>query len=1046
MNDWENPRLFGKNRLPARAYFVPVEDEQEIDFLNREVSSRVVPLNGVWKFHYSQTVQNAPTEFHRIDYDDATWADMPVPGHWQLNGFGRPHYTNVQYPFPVDPPRVPTENPTGCYRRVFHLDDEQIRNRSVVLRFEGVDSCFTVWINGKEVGLSKGSRLPAEFDVSDHVKVGENVIAVKVIQWSDATYMEDQDMWWLSGIFRDVYLLLRPKVHVFDARVLTEFDASYKDATLKLFLKLKNDSSSRSQVKVRARLRDGDKTVVDRSGTVQVGGLQTSELELSAPVKAPQWWTAETPYLYHLHIEVLNEKGKRTELIPLRVGFRQVKIEDAQIKVNGRKIMFFGVNRHESHPVRGRALTLQDMLIDLQLMKKYNVNAVRTSHYPNDPRWYALCDEMGLWVMDECDLETHGFGYDPRTVSNPVHNPDFFDACVDRMVRMVMRDRNHPCVVIWSLGNESGLGQAHHLMKKAANELDPTRPIHYEGDWAREVSDILSTMYHDHAGCHRIGQAKEPINHIGHTVPPEKYAPYPYLQCEYVHAMGNGPGGVKEYWEIFESYPNHHGAFVWEWCDHGIQQRTPDGRIWYAYGGDFGEQPHDGNFVCDGLVFPDRTPSPGLLEVGKVYQPVAVKAIDLEKGVLEIRNRYNFRDLSHLTGRWMLIVDDEIVAEQDLTIPAVKPGATARLKLPLRKPARLPDGAKAHLTVEFWPKNKNNEGTSLDPLAWEQFELPWRGSSPKPLKRWGMDLTVRESSGVLSLLSEPMRLAFDTVRGRIISWSYEGSPLLVEGPQLNFWRATTDNDRGGPNSLAGQWRNAGLHWLQHRIDGFESIRLDQATHRVIVRSRIAPPVHREKAFYATYTYTVLAEGDIHLSINIKPQGEWPVALPRVGLLCKLPEAMDQVQWMGLGPGEAYVDTRQAVSFGRWSSDVQGLMTDYVFPQENGNRHRCDFVALTRSGGEGLLVVADPKIDFSAHWHTPMDFETARHRHELIRRPFITLNLDHAQNGIGSNSCGPGVLDQYLLKPREFDFSLWFRPLLPGEDALELSRKMYRIPK
>jgi beta-galactosidase/beta-glucuronidase len=1044
LNYWENPRLFAKNRLPGHAYFVSVDQEGEIDFLRREKSSRIVPLNGIWKFHYSETVQAAPEAFFHGDYDDAAWTDMPVPSHWQLNGFGRPHYTNVQYPFPVDPPHVPTENPTGCYRRVFHLAEDQVRDRSTILRFEGVDSCFTVWVNGQEVGLSKGSRLPSEFDVTAHVRAGENTIAVKVIQWSDATYMEDQDMWWLSGIFRDVYLVTRPKVHLFDARVLTEFDASCKDATLKLTLQVKNSTSAKAPVKVRAVLRDQEHTVATMEGRVEVSPAAAATLDLSSPVKAPRHWTAETPNLYQLHIELLDDVGKRTELVPLRVGFRQVKIQDAQIKVNGRKIMFFGTNRHESHPRRGRAITLADMQEDLRLIKQHNINAVRTSHYPNDPKWYALCDELGIWLIDECDLETHGFGYDPKTVANPVHNPDFFDACVDRMQRMILRDRNHPSVVIWSLGNESGLGEAHRRMKRAATELDPTRPTHYEGDWQLEVSDVFSKMYSGHAQCVQIGQGKETIDHMGHPVPPEKYTKVPFLQCEYVHAMGNGPGAVKDYWDIFEAHPRHHGGFVWEWCDHGIEQRLPDGRIWYAYGGDFGEQPHDGNFVCDGLVMPDRTPSPGLLEVAKVYQPVVIKATDAGRGEFEIRNRYSFRDLSHLQGRWLLEADGDQIESGDFDLPDIAPGATGKLKLKLKQPNNLDTGAKVYLTLELWDRDDErleDLDTAWPPRAWEQFEMPWHGPAVQPVKRPGAKLSVRQSQGVLSLSTQSMRLAFDTVKGLITSWSDEGQPLLVEGPRLNFWRATTDNDRGGGN-IASEWRKHGLHWLQHRVDSVEATRVDDATHRIVVRSRIAPPVHRDRAFDCLYTYTVLAEGDIHLTVKVTPKGEMPGALPRVGLMARLPEALSDVQWLGLGPDEAYVDTRAASSFDRWFADVDALLTDYIFPQENGNRHKCDYVALTRPGGSGLLVVGQPAIDFSAHWHTPMDFENARHPHELIRRPFVTLNLDHAQNGIGTHSCGPGVLDQYQLKPREFAFALWLRPLRAGEDALARSRMLY----
>jgi beta-galactosidase/evolved beta-galactosidase subunit alpha len=1044
-NDWENPRLFARNRLPARSYFVPVATEAEIDFLDRTRSSRVVPLSGIWRFHLAPTVEQTPQAFERADFEDSDWSDLPVPAHWQLHGFGRPHYTNVQFPFPVNPPLVPTDNPTGCYRRTFTLSADQLRRRSVVLRFEGVDSCFSVWVNGVEVGLSKGSRLPAEFDVTPHVRAGENTIAVRVIQWSDASYMEDQDMWWLSGIFRDCYLLLRPSTHVFDVGVVSPYDPRSSTATVTATLR--NDAKQAAAVKLRAILRDGSETVATAEASASVSPGADAASTLSLRVNAPRPWTAETPNLYVLHLDLLDAAGAVLERVPVRIGFRTVDIAAAQIRVNGRKVFFRGVNRHESHPRRGRALTLDDMLEDVRLMKQHNVNAVRTSHYPNDPRWYELCNEYGLWLIDECDLETHGFGYDEKTVENPVHNPDFFDACVDRMSRMVSRDRNHPSIVIWSLGNESGLGEAHRRMKAEANRIDPTRPIHYETDYTLEVTDIFSTMYASVQRVNEIGR-RENVQHYGKDVPAEKYRDKPYLQCEYAHAMGNGPGGLQDYADAYEAHDNVHGGFIWEWCDHGIEQRLPDGRVWYAYGGDFGEQPHDGNFVCDGLVFPDRTPSPGLIELKKVYEPVVVRAIDLEKGTIDLHNRLAFDDLAGSLLRWFVWVDGRSVDGDARDLPPIPPGTRATLTLPIRKPSELPPGAKAYLHVEIATPARIPGGGSRV-VNHSQLKLPWVAAAPQPLGRSGAVARARLCSTQIELNSDAASFAFDRIHAAAGAYRTPTQTLFLAGPKLNLWRATTDNDRGGWNGpMAQQWRKAGLHALQHKTIDVQVGVPDAGTQRIVAKVRVAPPVHRNLWIDATYTWTFLAEGDLHLRVQLEPTGEWPPQLPRVGVTLALPADLDEVDWFGRGPHENYPDTqRSALVNHHMGFSVDDLLTRYIYPQENGNRGDCTFVALRRrEEGPGLLVVAEPTLAFSAHWHTPMDFEDAKHPHELVRRPFITLNLDHAQTGIGSASCGPGVLDAYQLRPGAFDFAMRFKPLAAGEDPVEASRRLVALPK
>lgn len=1022
-NFWENPQTFGVNRLPPRSYFVPVAARDEIDAYDRTRSSRVVPLNGPWKFALSPTVAECPTDFFARGFDDAGWDTLTVPGHWQLAGHGAPHYTNIVYPFPVDPPRVPTENPTGCYRRTFRLPAHHRAGDRVILRFEGVDSCFTVWINGREIGMSKGSRLPAEFDVTDAIRVdGENVIAVQVIQWSDATYMEDQDMWWLSGIFRDVYLLLRPATHVFDVGVTTTFDGD-DDATLVVNATLRNDGDKLAEGTLRATLVG----VHSDTAPFAVAHRDDDLCEWAVRVPSVKLWTAETPHLYDLHLELLDNNGRVTELVPLRVGLRHLAIVAGQIRVNGRKIFFRGVNRHESHPQRGRAVTLDDMRADLRLMKRHNVNAVRTSHYPNDPRWLALCDEHGLWAIDECDLETHGFGFEETTVENPVHNPAFLDACVDRMRRMVTRDRNHACVVLWSLGNESGFGEAHRRMKAAAREIDPSRPIHYETDYTLTCTDVFSTMYAPIEKMRTIAAGAEDIEQYGHLLTPKQYAHLPYMQCEYAHAMGNGPGGLREYQDAFEASPRNHGGFIWEWCDHGIERIADDGTRWYAYGGDFGDTPHDGNFVCDGLVFPDRTPSPGLIELAHVFAPLSAK---LTGDRVEIVNKYSHLRLDHVDARATLMIDGEPTADAAIALPDVGPGEHGTIELPADvRP--LPRDAHVQLRLRATDRR---DGTVVLDVA---FDAPRPTPTPRPI-RSATTPRLRQSSNEIVVETGGLRATFDRARARLASIeALDGTPLMPAGPLVNLWRAPIDNDR----NVKAVWLAAGLDALQLRADAIDvREHTERGTVEITTRATLAAPSRIGKSFAVEMTYTIDGDGGVWLRTRVEPRGVWPEHLPRVGLIASLAPQLERVEWFGRGPGENYVDSREAAPIGRYRVDtIDALATHYLKPQENGHRGECEYVAFRNASGAGLLVVGRPTIGFGAGWYTPLDLTRAAHPHELVRRPHLTLNLDHVQDGLGSNSCGPPLDPAYRVVPKVYEFGVGFRLLAAGDDALAVAR-------
>lgn len=1030
--DWQNPSLIHRNRLPARSYFFHYPDTVPALTLDRTASPWVQLLNGAWKFSYAPTPAEAPASFFAPSYDVSAWDSIAVPGHWQLQGYGHPHYTNVQFPFPVNPPYVPTENPTGSYRREFTVGREWAGMR-LVLRFEGVDSAFHVWVNGKAVGFSKGSRIPSEFDVTELVKPGVNTLAVRVYQWSDGTYCEDQDMWWLSGIFRDVMLLALPSLHVEDLRVRTPFKVGDASAGLEVRVRLGSGSGKILKGSVEAELLDAaGQSVLAKPLKAKVAA--GAEVLLSGKVAAPQLWSAETPCLYTLLVTVRDAKNRVVDVVPQQVGFRTVEIRGSVFLVNGVAIKIKGVNRHETHPDFGRAIPLEAMVDDILIMKRHNINAVRTSHYPDDPRWYDLCDRYGLYLIDECDLETHGFERIRNWGGNPTEVPEWREACVDRMVRMVERDKNHPSIIMWSLGNEAHFGDNHVAMAECARKLDPTRPIHYEGDYHIQTADVYSRMYAPVEQMALLAAGdEEKFEELARCKPVDgaRYIDKPFIQCEYAHAMGNGPGGLKEYWETIYSSDRLMGGCIWEWADHGLRRTTADGREYFAYGGDFGDMPNDGNFVCDGLVFPDRQPSPGLVEYKKVLEPVKVEAVDLGTGKVSLLNRYDFANLNRFTLSWSVMADGVPVQSGEMAVPSIPGRRSKVIRIPYKLPTRVAPGAVYGLNVSFRLAAEQLWAPAGLELAWAQFQLPVKVPAVAPVAVSSMPTLVFEESGTgVCVKGAEFSLSFDKVRAVISSWSHAGRPVLKTGPRLNFWRATTDNDRSWSN--AKPWRDAGLDVLQHRVVGteVESWARGRAL-RITAQVRIAPPVMGH-GFLCEYVYTLYGNGDLVIEVSGSPQGLWPdTTLPRIGLELSVPLAFQQAEWFGRGPGESYSDTKLANRFGLWKAGLDDLYTEYIFPQENGNRTDVDWVSLADKSGTGLLAVGAAPINFSAHRFTPQDFEKARHTTDLVPRDEIIVHLDCCHNGIGSASCGPAPTEAYLIKPAPFQFGVRLTPFAAG---------------
>ncbi|RDW75471.1 hypothetical protein BP6252_06613 [Coleophoma cylindrospora] len=1013
--DWSNLKVIHKNTLPPRATFFLYDTPA--DAITRDPSkSKTHSLSGKWKFSVAKSPFDAPTGFHSSGFDVSSWGDIEVPGMWQMQGYGKgPHYTNVVFPFPVDPPHVPyDDNETGSYFRTFTVPaafkDHQLR-----LRFEGVDSSFHVWVNGTEVGYSQGARNPSEFDITSLVNLeGENSLAVQVYQFSDGSYIEDQDQWWLSGIFRDVNLLAFPKAHIQDYQIQTLLDEEYTDATLSVEVTLSLPTS------VDLKLLDSDgKTVV-----TETQKATSSTTTFKIPIKNPKKWTAETPYLYQLVLSI------ESCSVQQRVGFRVAELKDGVFKVNGKTVIFRGANRHEHHPEHGRTIPLEFMRHDLLLMKTHNINAIRTSHQINDPRLYDLADELGLWVMDECDLECHGFetidaaalpleqkslpfeerkklvyGNAARWTSD---NPEWEEAYVDRARQAVYRDKNHPCVIMWSLGNEAFFGRNHKAMYKLIKEYDPTRLIHYEGDFEAETADMYSKMY--------------PSVDLIVNFAKEKDWKKPLVLCEYIHAMGNGPGNIKEYIDAFYEYPRLMGGFVWEWANHGLKTKTKDGEEFYGYGGDFGDVPNDYNFVMDGVLFSDHTPNPGLIEYKKAIEPVQVLGGDAKK--VKIISRYDHTTLDHLKCEWSLVGAGFKKAGKEVAIPkGVQPGQTVELEI-----EGLSDIPKeeCYLELTFSLGSDTNWASAGHEIANGQIQL---SSAPslsvlKSLSSPTAPKYTLTSPQILEITSATGSIwKFNIVHGSLFSWVKSGSSkeLIHTAPVLDFYRALTDNDRPSDGK---NWQSTRLHQTKMHT---RSVTWTSSADNVVVevKARIAPPV-LDWSFDVVFTYTFTSQ---HVSIKATggPRGlNLPDTLARIGLTMSLND-IEKATWFGRGPGESYSDKKLAQKFGTWSSSVDGLYTDYEFPQESGNRTDVRWVSLESEAGEGIKASFGDLdgASFTASHYATADLDVCTHPYELYKKKKTetVVRLDWKHHGLGTGSCGPKTLPEYALTLEKFDFEV-----------------------
>ncbi|HEX7626711.1 MAG TPA: glycoside hydrolase family 2 TIM barrel-domain containing protein [Gaiellaceae bacterium] len=942
---WMLPELASLNRLPPSAT------------LTRD-RARLRELDGRWAFRLAARPEDAPRAL-----DTARgWSEVEVPGLWTMQGFGRPHYTNTVMPFSEPPPTVPEQNETGIYRRSFTVP-RGWRSRPVVLEFGAAEGALYVLVNGAPVGIAKDSRTPAQFDVSELVRHdGPNELVAVVVRWSDASFVEDQDQWWHAGLSRTIRLV-SPSVR--DLEVRTEIDG-----------------------RLSVLASSGDVRALDRRGRVVAKGAIANG-SFDADVRAPQLWSAEDPALYTLE---LTSEG---ETVSTSFGFRQVEIRDRQLLVNGEPVLIAGVNRHEHDDTHGRVISRESMEQDVRLMKQFNVNAVRTSHYPNDPYWLELCDRFGLYVIDEANIESHAY-YDELC-----RDPRYRNQWVERVANMVERDKNHPSVIFWSLGNESGYGANHDAAAGWVRSRDASRPLHYEGairrDWSggRAATDVVPPMYPE-------------LESIEAWAAAETGDPRPMILCEYSHAMGNSNGGLSDYFAAFRRYRALQGGFIWEWVDHGIRQVDARGRAYWAYGGDFGDVPNDANFCADGIVWPDRAPHPALHELKFLAQPVHVEA--RSGGRFRIHNRHHFTPLSRYRGEWELTADGEAIKRGRLPALRVAPGESLDVTLDL------PTGSgERFVTFRFFLREETDWAPAGHEIAWQQLELPRKAAG-----RVRSGAAVRPGAdGVLD--AGRVRAIVDLDAGVLRSLALDGRDLLVAGPRLQLWRAPTDNDGlpQVPSRLSGvlpRWLELGLDRLEPELTSASvDARGIELTHETdgLVR-------HRQR-FRLLASGELVVENDVELAPGVRD-------VPRIGVVLALVPGLEQLEWYGRGPWEAYSDRLASTVVGRFASTVTEQYVPYILPQEHGHHPDTRWLTLTDGAGFGLRVLGRPAIGFGASHFTAGDLTAARHTNELEPRPEILLSLDHAQRGLGTASCGPDTAERYrLLEPR-YSFGYVLAPL------------------
>lgn len=1019
---WEDPEIVQINKEAPRAHYIPYTTIEQAVQDEKWESPYLVSLNGTWQFHLAQNPDERPYWFFKNDYDTRDWQEIEVPSNWEVEGFDYPIYTNVKYPHAKTPPLIQKNyNPVGSYKRTFKIPSDWT-NKEVILHFGAVSSAMNVWVNEQFVGYSEDSKTPAEFNITPLLKSGKNTLAVEIFRWSDASYLEDQDFWRLSGITRDVFLMARNKQHIQDFSVKAGLDENYTDGHLALQVELANVQAETKNLTLQAELLDGDKSLVSFEQEVELSN-DGQMLPFEATLPKVKKWSAEHPNLYLLLIKLQDANGKTLEVLRQDVGFRTVEIKDAQLMVNGVPILVKGVNLHEHHDVTGHVMDKETMLKDIELMKTHNINTVRTSHYPQPELWYKLCNQYGLYVIDEANIESHGMGYGKESLAK---DPIWGKAHMDRTVNMYERDKNQPSIITWSLGNEAGNGVNFMATYKFLKEADPTRPVQYEQAHGGKNTDINCPMYAS----------------IGHMESYAKSNPSkPLIQCEYAHAMGNSVGNLQDYWDVIEKYDVLQGGCIWDWVDQGLLTTNEAGETYWAYGGDFGPDtvPSDGNFCLNGLVDPDRGIKPHLLEVKKVYQNIGFKAINLQKGIVEIENKYSFTNLSELTINWTITADGQTLKEGKLANFELTPGA----KLQVNLDYTIDPQPGTEYFLNFSAKTKTQQG--LVPanyeLAAEQMKLPFEKAATKMNTAKFPALQVNETDALITINGKGFSLEFNKTIGVLSSFKTGETELLKEGPIPNFWRAPIDNDYGNNlHKRSRVWRKAG----ENRT--VSSVKLTKkSTNEVVVNFKfdLNNEAGEKIADYNSY-YTIYGSGDVVVNNQFKMTKEELPEIVRMGMNLQMPRQFDQMSWLGRGPHESYWDRKTSAFVGLYSGSVADQFWAYVRPQENGNKTDVRWMTITNKQGIGLLFVGEPLLSVSAHHNIMEDFESPertdgrqaqgvkpvnRHTSDVKERELTSVNVDYKQMGVGGdNSWGAWTHEPYRLTAKSYDYSFRMRPV------------------
>lgn len=1007
-HDWENPEVFAINKEDTRSTSIPYADEEAAIIDNNIGSPYYMSLDGVWKFYWAKKPSEKAKDFHTLGFDASKWSEINVPANWEFNGYGTPIYTNVPYPFPKNPPFVNKEdNPVGSYLRAFSIPNTW-DGRRVYLHFEAGTAAMYIWVNGKKVGYTENAKSPAEFDITDYIKLGENTVACEVYKYSDGSYLEDQDMWRLGGISRSVYLYSTAQTRILDFFAKSELDDNYKHGLFSVEVKLKNytNANSSQQIEVYLLSKAG-KRVFNKTIKKEVISEGITNCLFEGKIPSPQHWTAETPNLYNMVINLKDDAGKLIESTSHKIGFRSVQIKDGQLFVNGKKIMVKGVNMHEFNTETGQVVNRDIMIKDIQLMKELNINSVRTSHYPQPPLWYKLCDEYGVYLVDEANLESHGMGYGEANLSN---FPEWHAAHMDRIVRLIERDKNHASVIIWSLGNEASNGKAFPDMYDWAKNRDQTRPVQYEQADRQRNTDIICPMYPS------IDSMKNDAKRI---------LDRPYIMCEYAHAMGNSMGNMQEYWDIMRSSKNMQGGYIWEWNNHGFQTKDEQGRSYWAYGGDLGgyDRYTDGNFCIDGIISPDRKYLPHTHEVKKVYQDILFKAKDINKGLITIINDYKFRQIDHhFSFKWILLKNGKTVASDSFTTSIA---ADSQKDIQLKTPNIVfAEGNEYYLQIFAYLEN--NEISPLLPQGFEvaKGEFALQGNNFFVKKEYSGDLTIDSSiPDAITIRTGKTEYKFATKKGSIAleTMRHNGENVMNILPRLNFWRAPLDNDYGVNVQITSNvWRTAGYNTIYE----YKGIKNEDG--KCEVRYQCSFP---DANASVQMIYTVNADGSLSIGTHYSvDEGKQVPEMIRFGMLMTLPEEYNNYTYYGRGPHENYIDRKGSSLMGIYNNLVENEAYPYIRPQETGNKTDIRWATLTNAKGKGISISGDQPLAISATKNYPEDLDAGltkkqQHASDIIPRKESVLCVDLLQRGVGGiDSWRKHALDQYRLFDREYRYS------------------------